>query len=114
MASLVVFAVLAFLVAIAVLHFMGMRTIACWLLVILPVVLCAQGLLDISHGVANLGEAAFRGDQKNLTFSFGLLALSLLAAFRLRSPWLFWIAWTFNIAVCGILIYLIFFWKVFS
>jgi hypothetical protein len=114
MASVVVLAAFAFLVAIAVLHLMGMRRLGCWLIVILPVILCAQGLVDISHGVAKLGEASFRSDQKELTYSFGLLALSLFAAFRPKSPWLFWIVWAFNIAVCGILFYLIFFWKVFN
>ena len=114
MASIIVFAVLAFLVAVAVLHMMGMRKVACWLLVVIPTFLCGQGLVDISRGIAKLGEASYRSDEKELTYSFGLLALSLFAAFRPKSPWLFWMVLAFNIAVCGILVYLTFFWKAFS
>jgi hypothetical protein len=43
-----------------------------------------------------------------------LLVLSVFAALRPKWPWLFWIAWAPSGFICGILVYLAFFWKVFN
>jgi len=49
-----------------------------------------------------------------LGFCLLVLAFSFLAALFPRRPLLFWTAWLFNAFVCCILLYAIFFWKVFS
>ena len=114
MASLVVPFVIALLIAIAVMHATGRRAFACWLLVIFPAALCGACLVDLARGPAQLGEAAFKSDQKQLLYCLALLAMNLLAALRAKSSWLFWVSWLLDAAVCGILVYLVFFWKVFS
>ncbi|HLY41644.1 MAG TPA: hypothetical protein VKR52_10535 [Terracidiphilus sp.] len=114
MASFAVSFFVALLVAAVALRVMRNRTVACWLLVLFPALFCALLLKDLAGGMARLGQAAFESDQKQLLYSFFLLALSLTSALRSNWAWLFWIAWIFNAAVCGILVYLEFFWKVFS
>jgi predicted DNA repair protein MutK len=109
-----VFGIIAFLVAVAILHLKGRRVIGAWLLAFLPVLLCGVGVVDISRGAVQLGEGAFESDVKQLAFSVVLLVLSLIAALCPKWPWLFWLVWAVNGAVCGILVYLVFFWKVFS
>ena len=53
-------------------------------------------------------------DQKQLAVALVMLAISIFAALRAQWRWLFWIEWFLNGIVCGMLIYLVFFWKVFS
>ena len=80
MASLFVPLVIALLIAIAVMHATGRRVFACWLLVIFPAALCGACLIDLARGPVQLGEAAFKSDQKQLLYCLALLALGILAA----------------------------------
>lgn len=111
--SIIPVVVLPVIVA-AVLHITGKRAVGCWLLAIFPASACAAALYDLSLGSTRIGLAAFESDQKQLVFCVLLLALTLFAALRPRWPWLFWIAWMPNLCVCAVLVYLAFFWKVFS
>lgn len=114
MAPLLVPVLIAFLLAAAALHVMRSRRAAAWLLVVFPATLCAGILWDLSKGAANLGQGAFEGDQKQLVYCLFFLAVSLTAALCPKWPWLFWIAWLLDASVCGILVYMAYFWKVFS
>jgi len=89
------------------------RGFGCWLLPISSALLCVGVLLDLSRGVQQIGQGAIESDQKQLAFCLALLALSVLAAFLPKRPWLFWIAWTANAFVCAVPVYMVFFWKVF-
>jgi hypothetical protein len=101
-------------IAAAAIHASGRRVFGCWLLPISSALLCVGVLLDLSRGVQQLGRGAIESDHKQLAFCLALLALSVLAAFLPKRPWLFWIAWTANAFVCVILVNIVFFWKVFS
>jgi len=114
MASFAVVLFVALLVGAVALYVMRNRKIACWLLVLFPAFTCALLLKDLAGGMARLGQAAFEGDQKQLFYAFFLLALSLTSALRSNWTWLFWISWIVNAALCGVLVYLEFFWKLFS
>ena len=114
MSSLLVPVLIALLVAAAVLHVMRSHRVAAWLLVTFPAALCAGIVLDLSKGAAALGQGAFEGDQKQLVYCFFFLALSLTAALCPKWPWLFRLAWVIDASVCGILVYLAYFWKVFN
>ncbi len=114
MASLFVLVLIALLLAAAALHLMRSRNLAAWLLVVFPATLCAGIMRDLSKGAANLGQGAFEDDQKQLVYCFFFLAVSLTAALCPKWPWLFRIAWLLDASVCGILVYLAYFWKVFN
>lgn len=100
--------------ACAVLRFMRRKTLACWLLFIFPAALSIGILGDLAHGVAKLGQASYNSDLRTLPYLLGFLGITLLAALRPRWGWLFWIAWVFSAFICGIVVFLTYFWKVFS
>ncbi len=106
--------VLALLLAAAGLQLAGKRSVGCWLLVLFPGFLCLAYLRDLSKGPRVLGLGAFQGDEKQLLVALCMLAVSIFAAFRTQWRWLFWLEWLLNGIVCGMLVYLVFFWKVFS
>jgi hypothetical protein len=105
--------VVALLLSAAGLQIAGKRRLSCWLLVIFPGFLCLAYARDLAQGPARLGMGAYQSDQKQLLVALGMLAFSILAAFGSRWRWLFWLEWFLNGIVCGMLIYLVFFWKVF-
>ena len=114
MASVLTIFATVLLVTAAVLEFTRKRTLSGWLLVPFPAAMCAAGLLDLSRGVARIGRAAYESDLKQLAYIFFLLLVTVFAALRPNARWLFWLAWTFSALVCGALVYLAFFWHVFS
>ena len=113
MASLITVVAVALVIAAAALWFKRRRVSSC-LLMTFPATLCIMALVDLSGGAARIGQAAFESDLKQLAYVFCLLLLCLLAALRPSWGWLFWAAWAFSALVCGVLVYLAFFWKVFS
>ena len=114
MGALLAAIAVALLLAAAVLHFKGRPRAACWLLVVFPGFLCLAYVRDLILGPAGLGQAAYASDQKQVVVALAMVAVSVFAAFRARWRWLFWLEWCLNAIVCGMLIYLVFFWKVFS
>ena len=114
MATVIVPLLIVLLIAAVVLHLTGRRSLACWLVVIFPASLCVVALFDLSRGPTQLGLGAYQSDQKQLAYCLGILAPNLIAALRPKWWWLFWASWTLNAVVCGMLVYLAFFWKVFS
>jgi hypothetical protein len=114
MATFIVPVVIILLIGTGTFQLMGKRGLSCWLLALFPASLCIVAVADISRGAAKIGEGAFESDQKQLVYCLSFLALSVLAALRSQWRWLFWTAWAFNALVCGMLVYLVFFWKVFS
>jgi cell division protein FtsW (lipid II flippase) len=114
MASAIAILTIGLLIIAAAFEFTKKRKVSGWLLVPLPAFLCAGALLDLSRGAEKIGAGAFESDLKQLVYLVFLLLLCLLVALRPRWRWLFWTAWTFSALVCGILVYLAFFWKVFS
>ena len=107
------FAIVLVLVC-GVLHFTRLRRLGCWLLVIFPSALCAALLRDLAKGAQKLGEASYRSDFKTLLPLVGFLSVTLFAALRPRWGWVFWIAWTLSALVCSLIVFLTYFWKVFS
>jgi hypothetical protein len=71
-------------------------------------------LFDLSHGAKDLGEASYHSDLRALPYSVAFLAISVLAALRPGWRWLFWILWLISAVMCAVMVYLAFFWKVFS
>ena len=106
--------VLSLLLAAAGLRLAKKLRAACWLMVVFPSFLCLAYLRDLAQGPRALGLGAFKSDQKQLAVALFMLAVSIFAALRAQWRWLFWIEWFLNGIVCGMLIYLVFFWKVFS
>jgi hypothetical protein len=107
------FAIVLLLVC-AALFFTPLRKLGCWLLVIFPAVLCAGLLKDLAKGAQKMGQASYQSDLKTLLPLVGFLAITLFAAVRPRWGWAFWIAWILNALVCAIVVFLTYFWKVFS
>jgi len=70
--------------------------------------------LDLAHGATKLGRASYSSDLRTLPYLLGFLVITLLAAFRPKWGWLFWIAWLFSAFVCAVVVFLTYFWKVFS
>ena len=103
----------ALLLAAAVLQVTGHPRAGCWVLVVFPGFLLLAYLRDLALGPAHLGFAAYRGDEKQLVVALAMVAVSVFAAFRVRWRWLFWLEWCLNAVVCGILIFLVFFSKLF-
>jgi hypothetical protein len=114
MASLLTSALVALLLGAAVLHLAGQRALGCWLLVLFPALISAVDLADLAHGTAKLGTSAAQGDEKLLAILIAFLAVSVVAALKPGWKWLFWAVWALNALVCGAMVYLAFFWKVFS
>lgn len=114
MATVLTVLAVILLVTAAVLEFTRKRRLAGWLLVAFPALMCGAGLLDISGGVERIGRASFESDLKQLAYIFFLFLLCVFAALRPNWRWLFWTAWAFSALVCGVLVYLAFFWHVFS
>ena len=114
MASLIAIGSVLILLTAVVLQFTARKRLGGWLLVVLPVSLCIAGLADVAHGARYLGEGAYESDLKELAYALVLLLVTILAAFDRWARWLFWVAWVLNAAVSGVLVYLAFFWKVFS
>lgn len=114
MGALLALFVIALLLAAAALHLRGRRTLGCWLLAVFPAFACVAYLRDLLQGAQRLGLAAYQSDRKQLGAALALLAISVFAAVRPQWRWLFWLEWTFNAIACGVLVYLVFFWKVFS
>ncbi|HEX4283751.1 MAG TPA: hypothetical protein VHZ28_01580 [Terracidiphilus sp.] len=114
MGALLAVFVVVLLLAAAALHLRGLWRVACWLLAVFPGFACVAYLHDLAQGPARIGLAAYQGDRKQLGAAFLLLVFSVVVALRPQWRWLFWIEWAFNAIACGVLIYLVFFWKVFS
>jgi len=114
MGALLAVFVIVLLLAAAALQLVGRRRIACWLLAVFPGFACVAYLRDLAQGAQRLGLAAYQSDQKQFGAALVLLAISVFAALRPQWRWLFWLEWIFNAIACGVLVYLVFFWKVFS
>lgn len=114
MAVLFCWFAIVLVVGSAILHFTRLRTLACWLLALLPASLCVALLTDLAKGAQKLGEGSYRSDQKTLLPMIGFLAIALFAAIRPKWGWIFWITWLFGAFICGVVIFLTYFWKVFS
>jgi len=106
--------VVGLLIAAAALQLTGRRRLSCWLLALFPASLCVGCMVDLAHGAAQMGAGAYQSDLKQLIPCLVLLAIGVFAALRTQWRWLFWLAWVLNAFICGILVYLAFFWKVFS
>jgi hypothetical protein len=106
--------VIALLLAAAALQLLGKLRSSCWLLVIFPGFLCLAYLRELIQGPQRIGLATYVSDQKQIVAALGMLAFSVFVAFRTRWRWLFWLEWILNGIACGMLVYLVFFWKVFS
>ena len=114
MGALLAVIVIAVLLAAAALQLRGRRRVACWLLAVFPGFACIAYLRDLAQGSQRIGLAAFQSDQKQFGAALVLLAISVVAALRPQWRWLFWLEWIFNAIACGVLVYLVFFWKAFS
>lgn len=114
MAVLFCWFAIVLLLACAVLFFTPLRKLGCWLLVILPAALCAALLRDLARGAQKLGEASYHSDLRTFLPLIGLLAITLFGALRPKWGWVFWIAWLLNALVCTLVVFLTYFWKVFS
>lgn len=114
MGALLTLLVIVLLLAAAALQLQSRRRTACWLLAVFPAFACIAYLHDLAQGVQRIGLATYQSDKKQLGAALVLLAFSVLAALRPQWRWLFWIEWIFNAVACGVLVYLVFFWKVFS
>jgi len=114
MGAFLTIVVTALLLPAAALQLRGKRKLSSWLLVVFPGFLCLAYLRDLAKGPHILGASAFQSDQKQLVVALIMLAVSIFATFRTQWRWLFWMEWFLNGMVCGMLVYLVFFWKVFS
>jgi len=106
--------VIVLLLLAAFLQLRGRRRIACWLLAVFPGFACIAYLRDLAQGAERLGLATYQSNQKQFGAALALLAISVVAVLRSQWRWLFWLEWVFNAIACGVLVYLVFFWKVFS
>jgi hypothetical protein len=106
--------VIALLLAAAALQLTGRPRFSCWLLVIFPGFLCFAYLRELHQGPQRLGLSAYLSDQKQFGVALCMLAFSIFVAFRTSWRWLFWLEWILNGIACGMLVYLVFFWRVFS
>lgn len=114
MGALLTLLVIVLLLTAAALQLQSRCRTACWLLAVFPLFACIAYLRDLAQGVQRIGLATYQSDKKQLGAALVLLAISFVAALRPHWRWLFWLEWIFNAIACGILIYLVFFWKVFS
>jgi hypothetical protein len=102
------------LVVCAVLFFTPLRKLGCWLMAIFPAALCAGLIKELAKGAKSVGEASYRSDLMVLVPLLGFIAIAVFAALRPRWGWLFWIGWLLNALVCALIVFLTYFWKVFS
>ena len=100
--------------ACAVLHITRRKKLACWLLAVFPAALCLGLAFDLAHGAAKLGQAGYSSDVSTLPYLLAFLVITLVAAFRQQSRWIFWIAWVFSAFISAVVVFLTYFWKVFS
>jgi len=114
LAFLIACLALVTMIMAVVYQFLGRLRASCWLLLVFPVVLSIVALLSYSNGIGKEAGTDLRSDQNMAIFCISLLALSALAVLRPRWRWLFWLAWLPNAIACGTLVYLVFFWHVFS
>ena len=114
MAILFCWSAIVLLLACAVLQFTRWHVYGTRLLVVFPAALCFGLFLDLAHGTAKSGQAAYNTDLRTLPYLLVFLAIAVLAAVRPNWRWLFWIAWLVSALFCSIAVYLTFFWKVFS
>ncbi len=113
MGTLLTVLVIILLLGSAGLQLRGKQRLSCWMLAIFPGFACVAYLRDLAQGAERLGLAAYQSDRRQFGAALVLFAFSILAAYRSQWRWLFWIEWIFNAIACGVLIYLVFFWKVF-
>ena len=100
------------LIASAVFHFTGKRSLACWLLVLFPVSLCIGLLLDMAHGAQKVSQVSYGTDMRVLPLLLVFLAIAIFTALRPKWRWLFWITWLISAPVCVVMALLTFFLKV--
>jgi hypothetical protein len=81
------------------------RRAACGVMVLAPAVLCAAILLDRMR--ASAGMVPMPGfDDLALGYAVPLLALGVVAFFFVKSHWVFWTSWAFNLLVFCVVAYL--------
>jgi hypothetical protein len=118
MAYLIIALVAAFVIAAAVFYAKGRGKLASRLLVLFPAVVCCGLFQNLSRGVEVIGQSAMESDCYYLAFFLALLALSVFSALFPQKSALFWVTWAIIAVVCaaacGVLIYMVFFWKVFN
>jgi hypothetical protein len=107
-------ALVALWAAAAVLWFTRGRVIAGWLLTLLPASFCLSYMSELLKGEAALGRGTFGTDERQFLCGLVALVLTVSSAVKWRWRWLFWIVWICNGLVCAVVVYLVFFWKVFS
>lgn len=112
--SLFATALVALWAASALLWFTRGRAIAGWLLTFLPASFVFLSVAEILKGKASLGRGTFETDERQLWFSLATLAVCVLSAVKWRWRWSFWAIWICTGLVCAVIVYLTFFWKVFS
>ena len=98
----------------AVLFFTPLRKLGCWLMAIFPAGLCAAFLKELVKGTTKIGEATYHSELMVLLPLLVFLIITIVAALRPRWGWLFWIGWVLNAFVCALIVFLTYFWKVFS
>ncbi len=85
-----------------------------WLLTVLPAAASLASLEELARGAAAVGEGTFESAEKQLGFFLLLLFVTVLAAFRAQTHWLFWVAWLMNAVVCVLVLWMALFWRVFA
>ncbi len=114
MAVLFCWFAIALLFVSAALFFTPLRKLGCWLMALFPAALCAALFKELVKGSAKIGEATYHSDLIVLLPLLAFLAITILAAVRPRWGWVFWIGWVLNAMVCALIVFLTYFWKVFS
>ncbi|MGA2276996.1 MAG: hypothetical protein ABSG00_05275 [Terracidiphilus sp.] len=118
MAYLLIALLAGFMIATAAFYATGRGKFASRLLVLFPVVVCGGLLQNLSRGSRVIGLYAMESDYYFLAFFLVLLALSVFSALYPKKSALFWVAWAITAVVCAVsctvLIYMVFFWKVFN
>jgi hypothetical protein len=114
METLLVCVAITILLAAAALQLAGRPRLGCWLLVVFPGFLSLAYVRDLMLGAQRIGLAVYESDKKQVLVALCMTAVSVFAAFRSEWRWLFWLEWFLNGMVCGMLVYLVFFWKVFQ
>jgi hypothetical protein len=113
-ASLLAIACIALWLASAILRLTQGRVVAGWPLTFLPASMCVSSVLALSQGKAALGRAGFETDLRVLLYCLAALGLSVFSAIQWKLRWLFWTIWVCSGLFCALIVYLVFFWKVFS